>query len=251
MAGPAMTLSAHGLTKTYRRREAPALSDFSLTLAPGEIVGLLGPNGAGKTTAISLMTGILAPDSGRVDVCGIDLFRRSREARRRIGLVPQHIALYPNLTAAENLSYFGRMYPIGGRELKARIASCLEMVGLSNHTDVRIAEYSGGMKRRANLAAALVHQPRLLFLDEPTVGIDPQSRSMILDRLAEMGRSGVSMVYTTHYTEEAEKICGRVAVIDNGRIIALGRPEDLARAHPGCGSLGGLFLRLTGRELRD
>jgi ABC-2 type transport system ATP-binding protein len=251
MPEPRMTLLASGLSKTYPRTGTLALADFGLDLGPGEIVGLLGPNGAGKTTAISLMTGLLTPDSGTVHICGTDLYRRPREARKWIGLVPQHIALYPNLTAAENLTYFGRMYRLDGRDLKARIGACLEMVGLSGETRTRIAEYSGGMKRRANLAAALVHRPRMLFLDEPTVGIDPQSRHMILDRLSELGRSGVSMLYTTHYTEEAEKICGRVAVIDKGRIIAQGSPEDLARAHPGCDSLGGVFLRLTGEELRD
>ena len=139
----------------------------------------------------------------------------------------QHIALYPNLTAAENLSYLGRMYHLGGRVLKERIDVCLEMVGLSNNARIRIAAFSGGMKRRANLAAALLHEPRMLFLDEPTIGIDPQSRNMILDRLFELSRSGISMLYTTHYMEEAEKICSRVAIIDEGRIISQGSPKDL------------------------
>ena len=246
-----MILQADGLSKTYPDTRTPALSDFNLSLESGEIVGLLGPNGAGKTTAISLMTGLLAPDSGKVRICGIDLFKHSRQARQWIGLVPQHIALYPNLTAAENLSYLGRMYRMGGRVLKERIAACLEMVGLSNAAGMRIAAYSGGMKRRANLAAALLHEPRMLFLDEPTIGIDPQSRNMILDRLLDLSQSGISMLYTTHYMEEAEKICSRVAIIDEGRIISLGRPGDLIDGHPGCAHLGDLFLQLTGKELRD
>jgi ABC-2 type transport system ATP-binding protein len=246
-----MALMAQGLAKTYPRSGAPALADFDLSLAAGEIVGLLGPNGAGKTTAISLMTGLLAPDCGSVRVCGEDLRASPRRARRRIGLVPQHIALYANLTAAENLSYFGRMHGMGGRDLKARVGLCLEMVGLSDHRALRVAAYSGGMKRRANLAAALVHGPRVLFLDEPTVGIDPQSRNVILDRLSALGRTGVGMLYTTHYTEEAERICARVVVIDKGRAIAQGRPHDLTGGRPGCRDLGELFLELTGKELRD
>ncbi|MBI5581967.1 MAG: ABC transporter ATP-binding protein [Deltaproteobacteria bacterium] len=244
-------LWAEGLTKTYAHTRTPALASFSLSMEPGEIVGLLGPNGAGKTTAISLLTGLLAPDSGSVHICGADLSKNPRKARQWIGLVPQHIALYPSLTAAENLSYFGRMYRINGRELKERVNACLEFVGLSNSAHGRIAAFSGGMQRRANLAVALLHQPRLLFLDEPTAGVDPQSRNMILDRLSELSRSGVSMLYTTHYIEEAEKICSRIAVIDEGRTIAQGSPGELTQAHPDCNDLGQLFLRLTGKDLRD
>jgi ABC-2 type transport system ATP-binding protein len=250
---PSLTtiLWAEGLTKTYPHTRTPALASFSLSIGPGEIVGLLGPNGAGKTTAISLLTGLLAPNSGSVHICGADLFKYPRKARQWIGLVPQHIALYPSLTAAENLSYFGKMYRINGRELKERINACLEIVGLSNSAHGRIETFSGGMKRRANLAVALLHQPRLLFLDEPTAGVDPQSRNMILDRLLELSRSGVSMLYTTHYIEEAEKICSRIAVIDEGRTIAQGSPRELTQAQPGCNDLGQLFLRLTGKDLRD
>jgi ABC-2 type transport system ATP-binding protein len=248
---PAALLQAEGLTKTYPHTRTPALASFSLSIGPGEIVGLLGPNGAGKTTAISLLTGLLAPDAGSVHICGADLFKHPRKARQWIGLVPQHIALYPSLTAAENLSYFGSMYRINGRELKERVNACLEMVGLSNSAHVRIDAFSGGMKRRANLAIALLHQPRLLFLDEPTAGVDPQSRHMILDRLSELSRSGVSMLYTTHYIEEAEKICSRIAVIDEGRTIAQGSPRELTQAQPDCNDLGQLFLRLTGKDLRD
>jgi len=244
-------LWAEGLTKTYPHARTPALSSFSLSMGPGEIVGLLGPNGAGKTTAISLLTGLLAPDSGSVQICGVDLFKHPRKARHWIGLVPQHIALYPSLTAAENLAYFGRMYRINGRELKRRVNTCLEIVGLANSAHGRIETFSGGMKRRANLAVALMHEPRLLFLDEPTAGVDPQSRNMILDRLSELSRSGVGMLYTTHYIEEAEKICSRIAVIDEGRTIAHGSPGELTQAHPDCNDLGQLFLRLTGKDLRD
>jgi ABC-2 type transport system ATP-binding protein len=244
-------LRAEGLTKTYPHARTPALTSFSLSIGPGEIVGLLGPNGAGKTTAISLLAGLLTPDSGSVHICSTDLFKHPRKARQWVGLVPQDIALYPSLTAAENLSYFGRMYGINGRELKERVHACLETVGLSNSAHDRIDAFSGGMKRRANLAVALMHQPQLIFLDEPTAGVDPQSRNMILDRLSEMSRSGVGMLYTTHYIEEAEKICSRIAVIDEGRTIAQGSPGELTQAHPDCNDLGQLFLRLTGKELRD
>lgn len=244
-------LEAQGLFKTYLRAPTPALTSFSLSIEPGEIVGLLGPNGAGKTTAISLLTGLLSPDAGSVHICGVDLFKYPRKARQWVGLVPQDIALYPSLTAAENLAYFGRMYGINGRELQDRVQACLETVGLANSAHSRIEAFSGGMKRRANLAVALLHQPRLLFLDEPTAGVDPQSRNMILDRLLELSRFGAGMLYTTHYMEEAEKICSRVAVIDEGRTIAQGSPRELTHVHPDCRDLGQLFLRLTGRELRD
>lgn len=246
-----MILLAQGLTKTYPKSFSPALSDFNLSLGSGEIIGLLGPNGAGKTTAISLMTGLLSPDAGSIQICGIDLFHNARQAKTNFGLVPQHIALYPNLSAVENLAYLGRMYGLRGHRLKDRIAACLELVGLSKNMLMRIAAYSGGMKRRLNLAAALLHEPKMLFLDEPTIGIDPQSRNMILDRLSDLSRSGTSMLYTTHYMEEAEKICTRVAIIDEGRIIAQGSPKELIAGHPGCGHLDSLFLQLTGKELRD
>jgi ABC-2 type transport system ATP-binding protein len=248
---PSPLLQSEGLAKTYPEAPSPALDGFSLSIAPGEIVGLLGPNGAGKTTAISLLTGLLAPDAGRIRICGIDFLKQPRRARRWIGLVPQHIALYPSLTAAENLAYFGRMYHLSGRELRERIEACLDLVGLAAHARGRIDAFSGGMKRRANLAVALLHRPRLLFLDEPTAGVDPQSRHLILERLAGLGRSGTGMLYTTHYIEEAERICSRVAVIDEGRIIAHDSPQALLDAHPDCADLGGVFLRLTGKDLRD
>jgi ABC-2 type transport system ATP-binding protein len=248
----AKLLWAEAISKTYPQSRTPALASFSLSIESGEIVGLLGPNGAGKTTAISLLTGLLSPDSGSVRICGIDLFKNPGRALQWIGLVPQHIALYPRLTAAENLSYFGRMYRLGGRELKERVDACLETVGLSNSANIRVEAFSGGMKRRANLAVALMHRPRLLFLDEPTAGVDPQSRNMILDRISVLSRTGVGMLYTTHYIEEAERICSRITVIDEGRTIAQGSLPELAHAHPGCNSdLGQLFLQLTGKELRD
>lgn len=244
-------LVAEGLRKIYRGADRPALVGVDLTIEKGEIFGLLGPNGAGKTTAISIMSSLMRPDRGRVAICGIDVFGHSRRARQRFGLVPQEIALYEGLTARENLRYFGRLYGLKGQGLKDRVSACLDLAGLSEKADHRVATFSGGMKRRANLVAGIIHTPRLVFLDEPTVGIDAQSRQMILDRLWDLSRDGMSMVYTTHYMEEAESLCARVAIIDEGRIIAQGRPADLIAAQEGCRNLGDLFIRLTGKRLRD
>lgn len=244
-------LVAQDLEKSYPAAEKPAIDDLSLSVHAGEIFGLLGPNGAGKTTAISVMTGLLRPDAGAVHICGIDLFKRSKAARKLFGLVPQEIALYPNLTARENLRYFGRLYGLKGKQLKERVAESLSIVGLSDRAHQRIRTFSGGMKRRANLSAGLLHSPRLLFLDEPTVGIDAQSRNMILERLLEMREKGVAMIYTTHYMEEAQTLCSRIAVMDQGRIVAHGSPADLLRGYPECRDLGALFLHLTGKRLRD
>ena len=244
-------LIARQLVKTYPGATAPALCGLDLQVGAGEILGLLGPNGAGKTTAISILCALLRPDSGSVTICGEDVLRHPARIKPLIGLVPQEIALFPVLTARENLNFFGRMYGLAGQLLRQRVAEALELVGLSEHAERPVADYSGGMKRRANLAAGILHTPRLLFLDEPTVGIDPQSRNMILANLQRLRETGMSMVYTTHYMEEAAQICGRVAVVDHGRVIAEGAPQELVAAHPGCANLEELFLRLTGRQLRD
>lgn len=244
-------LAAEGLTKTYRGAERFALVEVNLSVGPGEIFGLLGPNGAGKTTAISIMSTLMRPDRGNVALCGVDALRHPAKARRLFGLVPQDIALYEGLTVRENLLYFGRLYGLKGQRLKDRVAECLDLTGLTAKADERVAACSGGMKRRANLAAGILHEPKLVFLDEPTVGIDAQSRQMILDRLADLGREGMSMIYTTHYMEEAEALCARVAVIDKGQIIARGKPKDLIARQEGCRNLGDIFIHLTGKRLRD
>ena len=244
-------LIARMLRKTYQGASSPALEDFDISIGTGEIFGLLGPNGAGKTTAISIMSSLFRPDSGRVTICGVDILRYPNQARKLFGLVPQDIALYPNLTVRENLSYFGRLYGLKGERLKHRVRECLEFVGLEEKADKRVFTCSGGMKRRANLAAGIVHKPRILFLDEPTVGIDAQSRNMILEKLSVLKQSGTSMIYTTHYMEEAQSLCSRIAVIDQGRIIAQGLPNELIEQHPGCRDLGDLFLKLTGKQFRD
>jgi ABC-2 type transport system ATP-binding protein len=244
-------LEVRGLAKRYPGADVAAVDGLDFTVRSGEIFGLLGPNGAGKTTAISIACTLLAPTAGRVAVCGADVSSNPAEARRHLGLAPQEIALYPTLTPRENLRYFGRLHGLSGAALARRIDECLALVGLSDPGDRRIDACSGGMKRRANLAAALLHAPRILFLDEPTVGIDAQSRNLILEQLAVLRDAGTTIVYTTHYMEEAEQLCDRVAVMDRGRIIAEGAPADLVGEAEECANLEQLFLRLTGKQLRD
>ena len=246
-----MLLDARKLEKRYKGASSPALKGIDVSVRPGEIFGLLGPNGAGKTTAISIMSGLLRPDSGQVFVNGIDLLRHPDRGKRQFGLAPQEIALYPTLTVEENLLFFGRLYGLKGGPLQARVRECLSFAGLEDRSGKRIETCSGGMKRRANLAASLLHSPRLLFLDEPTAGIDAQSRSLILERLKTLCESGAGIVYTTHYMEEAEQICDRAAIIDEGRILEIGEPKALIASNPECSNLGDLFLKLTGRRLRD
>ena len=247
----AIALAADGLVKRYAGAAGRALDGLSLEVPEGCIFGLLGPNGAGKTTAVSILSTLMAPTAGRVCVLGRDAGRNRSGVRRHIGLAPQEIALYGAFSARENLTYFGRMYGLRTGDLQKSVAAALEAVGLGAVADQRVAVFSGGMQRRANLAAAIVHAPRLLFLDEPTVGVDAQSRSLIMDLLADLKRRGTTMVYTTHYMEEAEALCDTVAIMDAGRIITAGSPADLLARHAGADSLGDLFLRLTGKSLRD
>ena len=242
---------AAGLVYRYPGSAQPAVVDLSLTIPEGEVFGLLGPNGAGKTTTIAMLTNLLRPAAGSLRVCDVDLLRKPHKVRRMIGLVPQEVALYPTLTVRENLCYFGRLFGMGGKDLKRRAEECLDLVGLRDHGAQRIETCSGGMKRRANLAAGIVHRPRLLFLDEPMVGIDPQSRNTILENLARLRKQGMTLVYTTHHMEEAQQLCSRLAIIDGGRVIAEGLPEELIAAGEGCRNLEDLFLQLTGRQLRD
>ncbi|ONI90730.1 export ABC transporter ATP-binding protein [Saccharothrix sp. ALI-22-I] len=193
----------------------------------GEAYGLLGPNGAGKTTTISMLVGLLRPDTGSVRVGGIDVAEDPVAAKRLVGYVPQEIALYPDLTARENLRYFGRLHGLPRRALTARISEVLDMVGLSDRGDDKVDTYSGGMKRRTNIAVALLHRPRLLILDEPTVGVDPQSRVAILDRVEALVAEGMSLLYTSHYMEEVERVCTRVGIMDRGRVVADGTKREL------------------------
>ena len=218
-------LVCRGLTKRYGDRVA--VDGVSFEVAAGECYGLLGPNGAGKTTTISLVCGLLNGDGGEVTVEGNPVTLRSLEAKARIGYVPQDIALYPDLDARENLKFFGRLYGLKGAVLDARVTAALEVVGLADRSSEKIERYSGGMKRRANIAAGLLHEPALLVLDEPTVGVDPQSRHAILETVHELATQGVAVLYTTHYMEEAERLCDRVGIIDEGRLEAEGTRREL------------------------
>ncbi len=218
-------LVCENLVKRYG--DKTVVNHVGFHIEEGEAYGLLGPNGAGKTTTISMLVGLLAPDDGSVTVGGISMADDPQAAKRLIGYVPQEIALYPELTARENLRYFGRLYGIPRKELAGRMADVLEMVGLSDRAEDRVETYSGGMKRRTNLAVALLHQPRLLILDEPTVGVDPQSRVAILDGVEKLVNEGMSLLYTSHYMEEVERIATRVGIIDRGEIKADGSKREL------------------------
>jgi ABC-2 type transport system ATP-binding protein len=205
-----------------------AVDGVSFDVGPGECYGLLGPNGAGKTTTISMVCGLLEADEGTVTVNGHP--GGSLEAKASVGYVPQDLALYPDLSARENLDFFGRLYGLSGDRLEARVASALALVGLAERGGDKVGTFSGGMKRRANMAAGLLHEPQLLVLDEPTVGVDPQSRNSILETVAGLG---IAVLYTTHYMEEAARLCDRVAIIDDGRLVAEGTPRALVDAHGG------------------
>jgi len=239
------------LTKIYKGAEKPALDNISFQIAENEIFGLLGPNGAGKTTTISILCGYLSPTSGQVTIDGFDLQTHKNDIKKIIGVVPQELALYSTLTAYENLRFFGHFYGLRGSPLKKRILECLEIFGLENNAHKKISAFSGGMKRRVNLIAGMLHNPRVLFLDEPTVGIDVQSRNVIINHLTAINNQGMTLIYTSHHMEEAEKLCSRVAIIDNGKMIIQGAPQELLKKYPKCINLEGIFLLLTGKELRD
>ena len=244
-------LCARELSKRYRGMANIALRSLDLTVQAGEIFGFLGPNGAGKTTAISVMSTLLRPTAGRVEICGLDAFRNIRQVRSLIGVVPQDIALFDTLTASENLAYFGRLYGLGGDDLVEAVRSALDVTGLAERSHDTVGTFSGGMKRRINLAVGILHRPQLLFLDEPTVGIDAQSRNKIMENLLWLKEQGTTMIYTTHYMEEVQRLCSRLAIIDEGQIIAKDETGNLLAQHPDCGDLGELFLKLTGHRLRD
>jgi ABC-2 type transport system ATP-binding protein len=239
------------LVKIYKGNDEPALDGISLVVPHGEIFGLLGPNGAGKTTTINILCGILGATSGNIRISGMDSKKNQREIKHLIGVVPQDIALYPELTARENLQFVGSMYGLNGKRLNERINMCLARLGLEKFADRQIKRYSGGMKRRINLIAGILHQPCILFLDEPTVGIDVQSRSVILEFLKELNAQKTTIIYTSHYMEEAEILCSSIAVIDQGKIITQGRPAEMIGSKPEYNNLESIFLHLTGRKLRD
>jgi len=207
-----------------------AVGGVSFFIESGETYGLLGPNGAGKTTTISMIAGLLEADRGSVRVAGQPMATKSTAAKRAIGLVPQDLAIYPDLTAKENLAFFGSLYGMRGASLARRIEEVLEIIGLSDRATDKAEEYSGGMKRRLNIGVGLLHEPQLLILDEPTVGVDPQSRNAILESVEALSTGGMSVLYTTHYMEEAERLCDRAGIIDNGLLVAEGSRRDLVES---------------------
>jgi ABC-2 type transport system ATP-binding protein len=232
-----------------------AVDDVSFTLGRGQLLGLLGPNGAGKTTTVSMIAGLVTPEQGEVLIEGARLSGDTDLKKRRIGLVPQDLALYDELSARANLRFFGALYGLSGVTLEKAIASAMELVGLIDRIKDRVATYSGGMKRRLNLAAGLLHDPDILLLDEPTVGVDPQSRNAIFDNLELLKRRGKALLYTTHYMEEVERLADRIVVMDHGRVIAEdtldGLQSRVATVGGGRATLESVFLTLTGRSLRD
>lgn len=239
------------LHKQYKGAWTPALNGLSMTVRKGQIMGLLGPNGAGKTTTISILCGLLAPDAGSVTIEGMEFGRNHDAIRRRIGVVPQQIALFGNLSARENIRYIGSLYGMPADQVTEKGNYLLQRLGLEKHADKRIARYSGGMKRRANIIASLLHDPALLILDEPTAGVDVQSRAMIIDFLREYHASGKTILYTSHLLEEAERLCDEVVIVDEGRFVASGSPGTLVRETPGCKNLEDVFLHFTGHSVRD
>ena len=230
-----------------------AVSGVSFSIGKQEIFGLLGPNGAGKTTTIRMLSTVLPPDEGDVVIGGHSVNRESDAVRKLVGVCPQELALYPELSATDNLVFFGRMAGLSGREAKSAAAEHLESVGLTERARDKVDKFSGGMKRRVNLAVALMSRPQLLFLDEPTVGIDPQSRSHIFETVEGLRDEGMTVLYTTHYMEEADRLCDRLAIMDHGQLIRLGSPRDLKAeiGDPEEVTLESVFLEHTGRSLRD
>lgn len=220
-------LEANGLSKSFGRIQA--VKELSFHIAEGETYGLLGPNGSGKTTTISMVCGLLKADAGSVRVGGQEMTTSTLKPKALIGLVPQELAIYPDLSARENLLFFGRLYNIPQPELGKRVDEVLRVVGLADRAKDRAGTYSGGMKRRLNIGIGLIHAPTLLVLDEPTVGVDPQSRNAILEAIEQLAHAGIAVLYTTHYMEEAQRLCDRVAIVDAGSVLAEGTQQELVR----------------------
>jgi ABC-2 type transport system ATP-binding protein len=217
------------LVKQYPGAAKPAVAGVSFDIREGEIFSLLGPNGAGKTTTISMLSCLLQPNAGDATIGDHSIVRQPMAVKRLIGVVPQEIALYDSLSARQNLIFWGRMYDMSGSELNGRVDEVLQQIGLTDRANDRISTYSGGMKRRVNIGVGLLHKPRIIYMDEPTVGIDPQSRRNILDMVKELNRQGMTVLYTTHYMEEAEELSNRVGIMDHGQLIAIGTQKELTR----------------------
>lgn len=239
------------ISKKYKGADNFSVSNFDLTISEKEIFGLLGPNGAGKTTLISILCSLIKPTSGSFSIAGLTYQKNKNELKQLIGIVPQEYALYPSLTAFENLKYFGSMYGLKGKSLDTKINSALEHLGLLAFAHKKIDTFSGGMKRRVNLIASVLHNPKVLFLDEPTVGVDVQSKNVIIEFLQELNKNGTTIIYTSHHLNEAETFCSRVAIIDHGKLVVKGKPQELITQHSGAHNLEDVFINITGKALRD
>lgn len=246
-------LKLSGLSKKFNGKTV--VDHISLDIKEGEIFGLLGPNGAGKSTTLNMVCSLLKPTSGSIEAFGMDAAKSMKKIKERIGYIPQELAIHGNLKAWENVELFTSLYGVKGKALKAAINDSLEFVGLLDRRNSFAKTFSGGMKRRLNIACAIGHKPELMIFDEPTVGIDPQSRNFILEKIKEANQNGATVIYTSHYMEEVEAICTRIAIMDNGRIIATGTREELVALvtdDPNSSvTLEEVFLTLTGKKLRD
>ena len=236
------------LAKKYQ--DVTALNDLSLQVGKGELFGLLGPNGAGKTTTLNILCGLLKPTSGQASICGYDVQKDTSKVKELIGVCIQETAIYPYLTGAENIDLFGNLHVMDKKTLKTRQNVLLNKMGLAEDAKRRASKYSGGMKRRLSLILALIHDPQVIFLDEPTVAMDPQSRHAVWDFVQELKKQNKTIILTTHYMEEAEELCDRVGIIDHGKLIALGTPKELI-AKNSVKNLEEVFIKLTGRNMRE
>jgi ABC-2 type transport system ATP-binding protein len=250
----ALAIDIADLHKMYPGAWTPALDGLSLRVKTNQIMGLLGPNGAGKTTCINIICGLVKPDKGKVLVFGKDAVSDVQSIRKQIGVVPQQIALFGNMTAWENFRYIGRLYGLAEKEITTRASHLLDRLGLQPHADKRVARYSGGMKRRANIIASLLHEPELIILDEPTAGVDVQSRALIHQFLTEYHRKGKTILYTSHHLDEAEELCDEVVIVDEGKFVISGSPKQLIEqtaTQTDCKKLEDVFLHYTGHSVRD
>ncbi len=239
------------LSKKYKNAEMYSLDNFTLSVNEGQIFGLLGPNGAGKTTLISILCGLVVPTSGHFSINNLIYEANANEIKKIIGVVPQEYALYQTLTARENLIYFGSMNGLKGKNLHDKVTEILDLLGLLKYADKKVETFSGGMKRRVNLIAGILHNPKVLFLDEPTVGVDVQSKNFIIEYLKKLNKNGTTIIYTSHHLSEAQDFCTEIAIIDRGIIYAQGTPKDLINSTSNARNLEDVFISLTGKELRD
>lgn len=244
-------IQVNNLNKKYKNSLEFAVNNLSFTVQKGEIFGLLGPNGAGKTTTINIITGTLKPTSGQVNISNQSIKRNFNTLKQKIGVVPQQIALYPTLNVYNNLLIFGNLYGIKKQILNNNIRKYLKIFGLEHKVKAKVKHLSAGMQIRLNIIAGLLHNPEILILDEPTAGIDVQSKQFIINNLIQLNKAGTTILYTSHYMEEAEKFCSHIAIIDNGNIIIQNKPQNLISQYPDCTNLEDVFIHITGKQLRE